>query len=267
MKKIILSLLISNSALALEPMFDEELGMVEGQSGITIETELMGESTIGEIAYTDSDGNGDNHTDSAGIYLSDISYSHGSAKLDIDVTAEGTLEIKISDIIQGDLWVRDISIGDANTSFGAVGFTNFKYDPLGSYNIKFATLDFGGVKEAGIVLNLNMASSSFDYTFIEEAKFDSSGMAIEGNTITYTTQFDNFVATNTTIYADDSITADGREWLRLDLGSIAGSAELQNISFGSIGAGGTVVGAESIGTAGFSGISIENSSFIAISAH
>lgn len=269
MKKIILSLLVSHSAFALEPMFDEELSLVDGQSGITIESELMGESTIGQISYTDSDGNGTTHTDSAGIYLSDISFGQSSMKMEVDVEADGTLGIKISDISQGDLWIRNIAMGDANTTFGAIGLTNFNYDPLGSYHVKFASIDpdLDGSYQAGIVLNLNMANSSFDFTFIEEAEFDASGMAIKGNTISYTTQFDNFIATDTTIYADDSITADGREWIRTDLGSITGAAELQNISFGSIGAGGAIVGAESIGTAGFSGISIENSSFIAISAH
>jgi len=269
MKKILLSLLISNSAFALEPMIDEELSLVEGQSGITVETELMGESTIGEVAYTDSDGNGTTHTNSAGIYLSDISIGQGSMKMEVDVTSDGTLQINISDIVQGDLWIRNIAMGDTDTTFGAVGITNFNYDPTGSYNVKFASIDpdLDGINEAGIILNLNMANSSFDFTFIEEGEFDASGVALKGNTISYTTQFTDFVATDTTIYADDRITPDGREWIRTDLGSITGSAELQNISFGSIGAGGAIVGAETIGTAGFSGISIENSSFIAISAH
>ena len=269
MQKILLSLVISNSAFALEPMFDKELGEVDGQSGITIETELMGESTIGAIAYTDSDGNGGSHKNSAGIYLSDISIGQGSMKMEVDVTQNGNLELNISDIVQGDFWIRNIAMGDTDTTFGAIGITNFNYDSLGFYNVKFASIDpdLDGVTQAGIVLNLNMANSSFDFTFIEEGVFDASGRAISGNTISYTTQFDNFIATDTTIYADDSITADGREWIRTDLGSITGAAELQNISFGSIGAGGVIVGAESIGTAGFSGISIENSSFIAISAH
>ncbi|MFT4764975.1 MAG: hypothetical protein ACI9OH_002081 [Oleispira sp.] len=269
MKKIILSLLISNSAFALQPMVDEELGAVDGQSGITIETELMGDTTIGSLQYIDSDGNGTTHTNSAGIFLSDISIGAGSMKMEADVTAEGTFEIKMSDIIQGDLWIRKIAIGDVDTSFGAIGITNFNYDPMGSYKVKFASIDpdLDGIMEAGIILNLDMANSSFDFTFIEEAEFDLSGTAIAGNTISYTTQFDNFTATDTTIYADDSITSDGREWIRMDLGSITGSAELQNISFGSIGAGGAIVGAESIGTAGFSGIDIQDTSFIAISAH
>ncbi len=269
MKKILLSLLISNSAFALEPMFDEELSLVDGQSGITVETELMGTSTIGEIAYTDSDGNGTTHTDSAGIYLSDISLGQGSMKMEVDVTSEGALQVNISDIKQGDFWIRNIAMGDTDTTFGAIGITNFNYDTNGSYNVQFAPIDpdGDGIKQAGIVLNLNMANSSFDFTFIEEGKFDVAGIATAGNTISYTTQFTDFVATDTTIYADDSVSSDGSEWIRVDLGSITGAAELQNISFGSIGAGGAIVGAESIGTAGFSGISIENSSFIAISAH
>ena len=92
-------------------------------------------------------------------------------------------------------------------------------------------------------------------------------------TVSFTTQFDNFLATGTSIYADSSVSDDANEWIRVDLGSITGSAEFQNISFGTVDAVGStsssvaITGAQSIGTAGFSNVSIENSSFIAISAH
>lgn len=266
MKKVLISLLFSTPAFALEPLVDSELSRIDGQSGITIETELMGQSTIGQIAYTDNDGDGLNHENSAGIYLSDISMDSTSMTMKIDVTSDGALNISITDITQGDIWIRDIAMGDAETSFGAVGLTDFVYDENGSYNIRFSPFDTGdGLNRAAIIFNLNMASSSFTTTFIDEAKFNSeTGIAESGNTISYRTQFENFRAEDTAIYADDSVSDDGSEWLRMDIGSITGSAELQNISFGSIG---NANAAQVLGTAGFSGINIENSSFIAISAH
>ena len=273
MKKIILALFLSQGSFALEPLFDHELSNVEGQSGITIETENMGTSTIGEIAYVDNDGNGTTHKDSAGIYLSDISFGPSSMTMEVDVTDDGTLNINVSDIVQGDFWVRDLAMGAKNSGFGAFGVTNFNYDELGSYNIQFKGIDVDGIKKAAIVLNLNMRNSSFDVTYIEEAEFDSAGKALSGNTVSFTTQFDNFLATGTSIYADSSVSDDANEWIRVDLGSITGSAEFQNISFGTVDAVGStsssvaITGAQSIGTAGFSNVSIENSSFIAISAH
>jgi hypothetical protein len=276
MKKILLALLISHSASALEPMIDEELGQVDGQAGITIESERLGTSTIGEIAYTDNDGNGTTHTNSAGIYLSDISFGPSSMTMTIDVENDGTLNINVTDITQGDLWVRDLAMGAENSSFGALGVTNFNYDPLGSYNIQVTSDDYNGdgVNQAGIVFNLNMRNSSFDVTFIEEAEFDqATGAAISGNTVSFTNQFTNFVAAGTTVYADDTVSDDGSEWIRVDLGSISGSAEFQNISLGSVDAMNStstsvaITGAQSLGTAGFSNITIDNSSYIAISAH
>lgn len=276
MKKTILALLLSQSAFALEPMFDNELSQVEGQSGITIETQLHDTSTIGEISYTDHDGNGTTHTDSAGVFLSDISFGPSSMKMDMDVTAEGTLNIDISNIVQGDLWVRSIALGDSNSSIGALGVTDFNYDPLGSYNVQFTGIDPNseGINKAAIVLNFNLRNSSFKVTYIDEAQFDNvSGTALSGNAITYTTQFDQFLASGTTIFADDSVSDDGSEWIRVNLGSISGSAEFQNISFGTVDAANStpstvaIAGAQSIGTAGFSNVTIENNSFIAISAH
>ena len=193
--------------------------------------------------------------------------------MDMDVTDDGTLNINISDITQGDIWIRDLAIGAKDSGFGAFGITNFNYDELGSYNVQFKGVDVEGVNKAAIVLNFNMRNSSFDATYIEEAEFDSTGKALSGNTVSFTTQFDQFLAAGTSIYADDSVSDDSSEWIRVDLGSISGSAEFQNISFGTVDAAGStptsvaITGAQSIGTAGFSNVSIENSSFIAISAH
>ena len=135
MKKIILALFLSQSSFALEPLFDHELSNVEGQSGITIETEMMGTSTIGEIAYVDNDGNGTTHKDSAGIYLSDISFGPSSMTMEVDVTDDGTLNINVSDIVQGDFWVRDLAMGAKNSGFGAFGVTNFNYDGVFYYSV------------------------------------------------------------------------------------------------------------------------------------
>jgi hypothetical protein len=262
--KLIVGLIISTPVFALQPIADKELGFIEGQSGITVEIQQHGDSSIGSIAYTDGDGDGVAHTDAAGIYLSDITIGQSSMKVEMDILEEGTLNIKISDINQGDLWVRNLAMGDEDTSFGAFGITNFDYDKNGSYNIQFATIDprNDGNTRAGIVLDFDMASSSYDFIFIDEAKFDDTdGTPIAGNTIAYHTQFSVFKAEKTKVYADD-IVGDGNEWVRVDLGSISGAAELQNISFGSIGGA-----SEILGTAGFTGIDIQNSSFIAISAH
>lgn len=269
-KKIVLCLLFSSSAFAMQSIDDAGLSSINGQAGITIETQLHDTTTIGSVSYTDGDGDGQGHTDSAGIYLSDISIDASSAKSKIDVFADGTLNIKISDIVQGDLWVRNIAIGDTRTSFGAVGVTNFNYDAAGSYNLKFASIDpnASGVSQAAMIFDFNMASSSFDFTFVDEAEFSLIGdrELINGNTISYTTQFSDFRAEATTVYADNSLSSDGRDWIRMDLGSITGSARLEDISFGNVTAG--VASTPSVlGSAGFSGIDIDDSSFIALSGH
>lgn len=268
-KKIVLSLLISAPAFAMQSIDDSELSNIEGRAGITIETQLHDTTTIGAISYTDGDGDGQVHTNSASVYLSDISIAASSAKSKVDVFEDGTLNIEISEIFQGDLWVRDIAMGDENSSIGAIGITNFNYDAAGTYNLRFAAINKGvGVDVAAIIFDFNMASSSFDFTFVDEAEFFATGERElkNGFTVSYTTQFSNFRAEATTVYADNTISSDGRDWVRMDLGSIAGAARLEGISFGRVKEGvASTTGV--LGSAGFSGIDIDDTSFIALSGH
>jgi len=269
-KTIVLCLLFSTPALALQSINDEELSKIDGKAGITIESQLHDTSTIGEISYTDSDGDGDGHTDSAGIYLSDISIGASSAKTKIDVLSDGTLNIEISDIVQGDIWVRNIAMGDPDTSFGAVGITNFDYDEAGSYNIQFGIVDpdGDGINQAAIILDFNMASSSYDFTFIDEADFSLVGAheLTNGHSFSYATQFSDFRAEATTVYADDSLSSDGRDWIKLVLGDITGSVRFDGIAFNSMvnGVAGT---SEVLGSAGLSNIKVDPTGFLALSSH
>jgi len=260
-KLVLLSSLISSSVFALQSIDDAELSNIEGRSGITIETQLHGTTTIGEAAY--KHGN-------AGIYLSDISFGASSAKSKIDIFEDGTLNIEISEIFQGDLWVRDISIGGKDASIGAVGITNFNYDAAGTYNLRFASIDSKatGIDIAAIIFDFNMASSSFDFTFVDEAEFFLVGERElrNGFSLSYTTQFSDFRAEATTVYADNSISADGRDWVRMDLGSVKGAARLEDISFSRVEEG-LVSSVSILGSAGFSGIDINDSSFVALTGN
>jgi hypothetical protein len=254
----------------MQSIDDAELSKIEGRAGITIETQLHDTTTVGQISYTDGDGDGQAHADSAGIYLTDISIAASSAKSKVDVFEDGTLNIEISEIFQGDLWVRDIAMGDENSSVGAIGITNFNYDAAGTYNLRFAAIDpaNSGINIAAIIFDFNMASSSFDYTFVDEAEFFTTGgrELRNGYTVSYTTQFSDFKAEATTVYADNTISSDGRDWVRMDLGSITGAARLQDISFGSVEEG-AVSALGVLGSAGFSGIDIDGTSFVALSGH
>ena len=156
--KVVLCLSFSSSVVALQSIDDAELSLIDGRAGITIESQLHDTSTIGAISYTDADGDGKGHTDSAGIYLSGISIGASSVKSKIDVLEDGTLNINISDIVQGDVWVRNIAMGDTETSFGAIGVTNFNFDSAGSYNVKFASVDLNasGVNQAAIIFDFNI---------------------------------------------------------------------------------------------------------------
>lgn len=263
MKAIIPLMLFSGSALAMQSLDDEMLGQVEGQAGITIET-TQGDLTIGEVRYTDADGNGTTHTNPGSIVLSDISIGASSLTTKIDVTdgVDGTfLNLEFSNITAGDIWVRNIALGDENTTFGAVGITNFNFDPTGSYNVAFGSYDDGSERYSAIIYNFDMADSSFDFTFVEEAEFASDGTLLSGLQLRYKNQFTNFVANDTRIYIDDNIDVPGRNWARLSLGDIQGSVELQDLTLG------TGANATQLGSVGFSGAQIQDSSFIAISAH
>lgn len=269
-EKTVLCLLCSASAFSMQSIDDAELSNIDGRAGITIETQLHDTTTIDSVTYTDGDGDGEGHTDSASISLSDISIGASSATTKIDVFADGVLNIEISDIVQGDLWIRKIAMGDEEASIGAMGITNFNYDAAGSYNVQLAIVDpmGNGANQAALIFDFDLANSSFDTTFIEEAEFAVGGdrELINGNTISYRTQFGDFKALATTVYIDDALSPDDRAWIRMDLGSITGSARLENIAFGSITEG--VMGtSEVFGSVGFGNINIEDTSFLAISGH
>jgi len=265
MKTIFPLMLFSSVTLALETLDDEALGYVDGQSGITIEA-IQGGITIDEIRYTDGDGNGTTHLNPGSIVLSDISIGESSVKTEIDVinTTDGSyLNLRFSDIQEGDIWVRNIALGDENTTFGAVGITNFFFDPTGSYTVRIGSYDPGGGADSypAIIYNFDMASSSFDFTFVEEGEFAADGSLVDGLQFGYTNQFRDFVANDTRIYLDDNIDGTDKPWAKLSLGDIQGSVELRNLTLGS-GANARVMG-----SAGFSGAQIQDSSFIAITAH
>ena len=271
MKKIIAFYALSSSAVfAMEAMDDQDLGNVDAQDGVTIVQSINGQTTIDSISYLDDDGDGEAHTAAAGIYLSDISIDTSSFQLDIDVVSETDgdfLNINISNIVQGDLWVRDIALGATQSSVGAISITDYNYDTNGSYNIKIGNFDPDGDDStdnsySAIIYNLDFASSSYKYTFVDEAEFDSNGNLIDGFLMSYDVQFTNFKTEDTTVSLDPTLSGDGKPWAKLSLGSITGAADFNDITFQQVGGAPTVMG-----SAGFSGIQIQDNSFIAISAH
>ena len=107
MKKIIcIPLFCSMNSFAMLPMQDNDLSVVSGQSGITIDITTSSDVTVGEVRYEDAT-NGDLEKDGGGSFsLRDIAIKETAFSFDIDVSAAGELVMKLNNFA-----VTDMDIG------------------------------------------------------------------------------------------------------------------------------------------------------------
>ncbi|MBL4881466.1 MAG: hypothetical protein JKX82_09095 [Oleispira sp.] len=278
MKKIIyISLLCSSSCFALLPIQDDDLSVISGQSGITIDIDTNAPITIGEFRYNDTDNGALEEGGGGSFSLRDIEIKEGSFSFDIDVSSDGELFMKLNNFATTDMSIGaiqfnyDSSLAAIDTSvISSDAQLRNQYSRLGSLFINDYTLaatadiTFKLTSDGGIALTSVLPTGSFFYlTYTDDGEFiydtnkdgDTTKNDTDGkNYISARVEFDDFKLNDIKLkgvgVGDDS-------YLEVSLGGTQGA-----ISFSDININGSV-----IGSAGFENIHVEPVSYLHIKGH
>ncbi len=278
MKKIIcIPLLFSANCFAMMPMQDNDLSVVSGQSGITIDITTESDITVGELRYEDKT-DGALEKDGGGAFsLRDIVIKDSEFSFDIDISAAGELAMKLNSF-----GVMDIDVGamqfNYDDSLNAIDPTVLsseaqllnQYGRLGALAINDFTLGassditFKFTNEGEFAYSASLPTGSFFYfTYIDDGEFtydtngdgDASLNDTAGkNYISTRVEFENLVLSDVKFkgvgVGDDSYVA-------VTLGGTQGA-----ISFRDININGSI-----LGSAGLENISVNPVSYLHIKGH
>lgn len=271
--------LISASTQAMMPLQDNDLSVVSGQSGITIELTTDSDITVGELRYEDT-ANGVLEKNSGGSFsLRDIAIKDSAFSFDIDISAAGELAMKLNSF-----GVMDINVGalqfNHDSSLAAVDPLSSslsteaqlqnQYSRLGALAINDFTLGassditFKFTNEGEFAYSASMPTGSFFYfTYIDDGEFtyDTNG---DGDTTLNDTAGKNYISTR--VEFENVVLSDVKfkgvgvgddSYVAVTLGGTQGA-----ISFRDININGSI-----LGSAGFENISVSPVSYLHIKGH
>ena len=278
MKKIIcISLLFSANCFAMMPMQDNDLSVVSGQSGITIDITTESDITVGELRYEDKT-DGVLEKDGGGAFsLRDIVIKDSEFSFDIDISAAGELAMKLNSF-----GVMDIDVGamqfNYDDSLNAIDPTVLsseaqllnQYGRLGALAINDFTLGassditFKFTNEGEFAYSASLPTGSFFYfTYIDDGEFtyDTNG---DGDATLNDTAGKNYISTR--VEFENLVLSDVKfkgvgvgddSYVAVTLGGTQGA-----ISFRDININGSI-----LGSAGFENISVNPVSYLHIKGH
>lgn len=276
-KTICIPLLFSTSCFALMPIQDNDLSVISGQSGITIDLSSTSDITVDEVRYDDKT-NGSLEKNGGGSFsLRDIVIKDSAFSFDIDITSAGELEMKLNSFA-----VMDINVGaiqfNYDSSLASFDPSNLsteaqlqnQYSRLGSLAINDFTLDpssnitFKFTNEGALAFNASMPSGSFfQFTYVDDGEFiyDTSS---DGDVTLNDTAGENYISTR--VEFDDFVLNDielkgegvgDNSYVAISLGGTQGGISLRDIN----------INGNVIGSAGFENISVEPVSYLHIKGH
>lgn len=278
MKKIIcISLLFSANCFAMMPMQDNDLSVVSGQSGITIDITTESDITVGELRYEDKT-DGVLEKDGGGAFsLRDIVIKDSEFSFDIDISAAGELAMKLNSF-----GVMDIDVGamqfNYDDSLNAIDPTVLsseaqllnQYGRLGALAINDFTLGassditFKFTNEGEFAYSASLPTGSFFYfTYIDDGEFtyDTNG---DGDATLNDTAGKNYISTR--VEFENLVLSDVKfkgvgvgddSYVAVTLGGTQGA-----ISFRDININGSI-----LGSAGLENISVNPVSYLHIKGH
>ena len=278
MKKIIcIPLLLSANCFAMMPMQDNDLSVVSGQSGITIDITTESDITVGEFRYEDK-AEGALEKDGGGAFsLRDIVIKDSEFSFDIDISAAGELAMKLNrfGVMDIDVGAMQFNYNDSLNAIDPIVLSSEaqllnQYGRLGALAVNDFTLaassniTFKFTNEGEFAYSASMPTGSFFYfTYIDDGEFtfdtNDDGDAtlndtVGKNYISTRVEFENLVLSDVKFkgvgVGDDSYVA-------VTLGSTQGA-----ISFRDININGSI-----LGSAGFENISVNPVSYLHIKGH
>jgi hypothetical protein len=278
MKKIIcISLLFSANCFAMMPMQDNDLSVVSGQSGITIDITTESDITVGELRYEDKT-DGVLEKDGGGAFsLRDIVIKDSEFSFDIDISAAGELAMKLNSF-----GVMDIDVGamqfNYDGSLNAIDPTVLsseaqllnQYGRLGALAINDFTLGassditFKFTNEGEFAYSASLPTGSFFYfTYIDDGEFtyDTNG---DGDATLNDTAGKNYISTR--VEFENLVLSDVKfkgvgvgddSYVAVTLGGTQGGVSFRDIN----------INGNILGSAGFENISVNPVSYLHIKGH
>lgn len=271
MKKIIcIPLLFSANCFSMLPMEDNDLSVVSGQSGITIDITTASDITAGEVRYEDKT-NGALEKDGGGSFsLRDLRIKDAAFSFDIDVSAAGELVMKLNSF-----GVMDVAVGAMQFNYDstladidpAVVSSEAQllnqYGRLGSLSIDDFTLDsnsdvtFRFTNEGELAFSADMPTGSyFHFTYIDDGEFtydDNTGK--EGkNFLSTRVEFDNFKLNDVKL---KGVGVGDESYVAVSLAGTEGTVSFRDIN----------INGNIIGSAGLENISVNPVSYLHIKGH
>lgn len=269
--------LTSVGTQAMKPMQDNDLSVVSGQSGITIDLSTSSDITVGEVRYEDTV-NGALEKNGGGAFsLRDIVMKDTRYSFDIDISAAGELAMKLNSF-----GVMDIEVGAMQFNYDS-GLTAVdpasvsteaqlqnQYSRLGALAINDFTLGASSditvsfTTEGAIALNASMPTGSFFYfTYVDDGQFtyDSNN---DGDTTLNDTAGNNYLSTR--VEFEDFVLSDVKlkgvgvgddSYVAVSLGSTQGAVSFRDIN----------INGKIIGSAGLENISVNPVSYLHIKGH
>ena len=260
-------------------MQDDDLSVVSGQSGITIDMQTHSDITVGEVRYDDKTDGALEKEGGGSFSLRDLEIKDSAFSFDIDVTAAGELLMKLNSFA-----VMDISVGAMQFNYdssvapvdplSATASTEAQlqnqYSRLGSLAINDFTLSqdsnitFKFTNEGAFAFNASLPTGSFfNFAYTDDGEFiydtsndgdvtlnDTAGT----NYISTRVEFDDFVLNDVEIKGE-GVGADS--YVAISLGGTQGTVSLRDISInGSV-----------IGSTGFENINVDPVSYLHIKGH
>lgn len=268
---------VSASCFAMMPMEDNDLSVVSGQSGITIDITTASDITMGEVRYEDKT-NGALEKDGGGAFsLRDIVIKDSEFSFDIDISAAGELAMKLNRF-----GVMDIDVGamqfnydstlaavDPNIVSTEAQLQN-QYSRLGSLAINDFTLasnsdiTFKFTNDNALAFNASMPTGSFFYfTYVDDGEF-TYDVNNDGDTTLNDTAGKNYLSTR--VEFEDFVLNDvklkgvgvgGDSYVAVSLGSTQGTVSFRDIN----------INGKIIGSAGFENISVNPVSYLHIKGY
>lgn len=268
--------IIAPFSLALTPLVDDVMSKVSGQSGITIDIESHGVSTIGEVRYEDGDGDGDLEQGGS-ISLRDIKIGNASFSFDFDITKEGEMLMKLNRFAKTDFsfgaiqFNYDASLADViPTVRSTEAQLQNAYSRIGSVFVNDYTLDptaditFKASIAGDFLFTAGLPSGSFFYlTYVDDGTFtyDTNG---DGDTTKNDTSGNNYISTrvefdnfNVEDISFKGVGVGSEAYLDVTLGNTTGAIIFKDIN----------INGNVIGSTGFENIQVNSASYLHIKAH
>lgn len=258
-------------------MQDNDLSVVSGQSGITIDITTSSDVTVGEVRYEDAT-NGDLEKDGGGSFsLRDIAIKETAFSFDIDVSAAGELVMKLNNFAVTDMDIGALQFNYDSTLLAVdptVESTEAQlrnqYSRLGSLAVNDFTLasnadiTFRFTNQGELAFTAGMPTGSFfQFTYIDDGEFIYD-VNSDGDTTLNDTDGKNYLSTRVEFddfrLNDIKIKGEGvgsDSYIDISLGGTQGGISFRDIN----------VNGKIIGSAGFENISVNPVSYLHIKGH